>query len=957
VARAATVAPGTGATDPARYAAALSDVLWADSGGAHIDHSIAFLESTSRLAEKPAGILADLSGAYLVRAELRQTPGDLFRALDTATRAQEISPRNVVACFNRALALEYIGVDRAAAAAWDTCATIDGRSGWGLEAWRRAGERAAAAAIATPAPPSADAAAAEVETFVAVEPGAARVHGWEIVLGAWGSAVLREDSAAARRQLALAETIARALARRGGDRTLADAVDAIHAARRPEERQRLARGHVAYAQGTRIYREVDPRAAGPFVSEVLELHPRSAPLLGWSRRLEAMTLLAQGEYDTVETRFTSAGARTDTLRHPALAASYHQTRGTALLRIGRYQQARDAWATARRLFHRAGERENTAGTRYLEGDAEYLLDAPEAPATMHRAMMELRPFRRSVWLHNAFAVLGIELAERGLPHAALAVYDEGVGVARAAGHPIYEVEARLLRAQLLAAMGRQEEANADMAASEPAILRLPAGYRRDWSQVELHAARAFLLLRRDPRRAAAQMDSLLAAEGGARSEPRVLLGLLGRARARLAAGDAEAATADLDAATRMLSEQGAAVTTPRLRASILDAARETFDRLVMLRLAGGDTLGALRALERGRLSLAPGPAAPASIAGWTLPAGTAALDYAVVGDTLVAWAVTPGRVVLHRRAIDRAALLRTLEQLRVQMELRADETELRPLLAGLYRDLVQPLRAALPARARLAVVADGELADVPFAALLDAATGQYLAQSYTVVHASSLRDVRGSRGPRQTAGRPALFVADPAFDEVAYPTLSRLPGAAAEVQAVAGLYPDTLLLGGAQADTQAVARRLTRAAVFHFAGHAVFDDERPARSFLLLATRAGEPASERLTAAQLGALDLHGVELVVLSSCETLRSPRGRSGGFAGLSGALLGAGAGGVVGSPWKVEDGTVRQLMTDFHRHYRQTGDGAGALNAAQLLALDSRDPVLRSPSGWAAFRYAGS
>jgi CHAT domain-containing protein/tetratricopeptide (TPR) repeat protein len=945
---------GTDPLAPARYAAALADILWADGGGISLDRSVSFLESAARLAEKPAVVLADLAGAYLERAEVRQAPEDLFRALDAASRAVEMAPDNAVACFNRALALEYVGADRNAATAWETCAVIDGDSGWGDEARRRAGERRAAIRIQPPPRPSPGSPAADVDAFVAAEPEAARVYGWGEVLGAWGGAVLRGDSAGARRNLVLADAIAGALARRGGDRTLLDALAVIRASARTGDARRLAQGHAVYARGLRAYDDVDHTAARPFLAELRVLRPPSGPLLAWTRRLEGLVLLTEGNYAGVETLLAAAEA--DTLRHPALAASLHQTRGTALLRDGRFQQARDAWTLALRFFLRAGEKENAGGTRYLQADAEFLLGAPEAHATIHRALGELRTFRRSRWLHTAFMVLAVELAGEGLPHAALAASDEGLEVARATGRPMYEAEMRLQRAQLLVALGRRREAEAEIA-SAARVVRELEGERRRWFQGDLYAARAMLLLRDDPRRAAAEMDSLLAVPGAARTEPRVLLGLLGRAQARLAAGDAGRATADLDSATVLLAEQGGAVTTLLLRSSILDAAKATFDQLVMLQLARGDTLGALRTLERGRVSLAQGRGAAAGGERWSLPAGTAALDYALVGDTLLAWAVTPQAVRLHRRTTDRASLLRRVERLRTAMELRAPDAELRPLLAGVYDELVKPVRAALPEPARLAVVSDGELGDVPFAALYDAGAGRYLLESYTVLTVSSLRDVHGAPARPTAARRPALVVSDPAFDGAAHPGLSRLPGAAAEADAVAHLYPDTVRLRAAGADVRAVTARLPRAAVFHFAGHAVFDDERPDRSFLLLAPAPDDAGGGRLPAALLGGLDLRALDLVVLSSCETLRSPARRSGGFAGLAGALLGAGVDGVVGSPWRVDDGLTRSLMTDFHQAYRDTGDGPESLRAAQLRALRGGDLALRTPAVWAAFRYAGN
>jgi CHAT domain-containing protein len=47
----------------------------------------------------------------------------------------------------------------------------------------------------------------------------------------------------------------------------------------------------------------------------------------------------------------------------------------------------------------------------------------------------------------------------------------------------------------------------------------------------------------------------------------------------------------------------------------------------------------------------------------------------------------------------------------------------------------------------------------------------------------------------------------------------------------------------------------------------------------------------------------------------------------------------------------------MTEFHRAYRSTANGAEALRAAQLQLLHSAEPAVNSPAAWAAFRYAGS
>ena len=109
-------------------------------------------------------------------------------------------------------------------------------------------------------------------------------------------------------------------------------------------------------------------------------------------------------------------------------------------------------------------------------------------------------------------------------------------------------------------------------------------------------------------------------------------------------------------------------------------------------------------------------------------------------------------------------------------------------------------------------------------------------------------------------------------------------------------------------------------------------------------------------AAELAGLDLSRLQLVVLSACQTLRARDGRAGGFAGFAEALLSAGAGGVVGSLWRVDDASTRELMVEFHRARRQHGDAARALQAVQVRWIRSADARHRAPAAWAAFRYAG-
>lgn len=934
------------------HAAALVDLLWADGAAGSAERAIGYLQSASRLAAAPAPALADLSAAYLDRAGRTQDPRDLLEALDAAARAVEADARHPAARFNLALSMELLGLDGQAGAAWEAFAALEPRSPWAGEARRRA---RALRPPSVPAPPAEGDAARQAHAFALAAPQEAQLRGWDHVLGEWAEAALRGDAARAAERLREAGELGAGLERRGGDTTLADAVRAIRArAGDAAATRELARAHAAYAAGRAAYATGDYAPSAPHFARAAAGASSSPALRGWAELFHAVTYVYAGRPAEGEARLRAVAARADTARHPALAGRARWSLGTTLLRGGRYEQARASFRDAARLLERAGEREHLGAVQYLVGEAEFALgDARAGYAATHRALATLRPYRSSLWRHNLLGVAARTATAEGLVHAALRVQDEGVSAARGTGLTLYLAEAHLARARLRAAAGRPRAAAGDVAAGRAAVEAMEPGVKRAWFTAQLRLSEAALAAPADPVRAAAALDSVVAFFDGAGAPLLLLPALVRRAEVRLAAGRPADAAADLDRATALLARMGTDLSGAELRASLFEAARGAFDRLAMLHAGAGRDAEALAHLERGRASLEPdGAAGAAGIP--ALPPGQVALELALVGDTLLAWTVEGSRVRLARTVVDRAALAREVEHARSSLELGVGEAAARPVLSALYDRLVRPVQGRLgPAGTPVVVVADGEVAGVPFAALFDARRGRYLVEDHPLRFAGSLRDAARPRRAAPSPGR-ALLVADPAFDAGAHPALARLPGAAAEVRAVAAAYPGARVLAGAAAGRDALEGGLGAVDVVHYAGHAVFDDARPERSALVL---AGAGAAGALTAARAAELDLRHVRLVVLSACQTLRARDGRAGGFAGFTRSLLAAGAGGVLGSLWRVDDERTRALMVAFHQAYRASGDGPGALRAAQLRLLRSADPALRSPAAWAGFRYAGA
>jgi CHAT domain-containing protein len=944
-----------GADAEALHAAALLELVLADEAGNALQRSISYLQNASRMAERSGPVLADLSAALLVRAERTQNARDLFEAVETAELALVQDPRSRTARFNLALALDLLAQDAQARQAWESYLALDSTSGWAVEARGRVRELSRPPPDALPR----HGAPARLAAFAEREPQRARIWGMEALLGEWGAAVLRGDTAAAAARLRDAAALAEGLARRGGgDAAVGDMVRAIHAAAGDARATRgLALAHRQYALGMAEYWNGDRSRAEPALAGAARASASPA-LAQWATVFHAATLVYLhdgGRRDRGERMLRDLLPRVDAARHPALAGRARWNLGTTVVRSNRAPEAARLYAEAAALFARAGERENQGAVEGMRAEALFKSgDAAGAFAWVQRALTTLRPFRSSPWLHNTLYIAAGVAEQQGFMRTALRIQEEDIAVASRAQLDV-SAEAYLRRARLRTLAGLDQGAARDRAAIRSLLDRLPLDARR-WPEADLRVAEAGAALRAHPARAAAALDSVVAFFGGGASGSRLMQALVQRSDARMALGNVEGAAADLDSVVALLDAQRAGMATQPERAALVDHARQVFDGIVMLHVNAGRAEAALAYLERARTSLAGGvDAAPRTrTVVPPLPAGQVAVAYALVGDTLLTWTLSGAGVHLRRDTVDHAALGRLVERTRSTLEVGAAASASRPLLQALYDRLIRPVQGRLgPEGTPLVLLADGVLADVPFAALLDAPGGRYLVERHPLRVLGSLRDA-GRTPPAAAPAGGALLVADPAFDPRAFPGLARLPGAAAEVEALRRQYPGARVLRHDSAGPDQLRRALSRAAVVHYAGHAVFDDAQPDASFLVLApTRAG---GGRLGSAEIAGMDLRGVRLVVLSACQTLRGRQGRSGGFAGLAGAFLSAGAGGVVGTVWQVEDGSTQPLMAEFHRAWRASGDGAGALRQAQLHLLRSADPALRNPAAWAAFRYTG-
>ena len=357
-----------------------------------------------------------------------------------------------------------------------------------------------------------------------------------------------------------------------------------------------------------------------------------------------------------------------------------------------------------------------------------------------------------------------------------------------------------------------------------------------------------------------------------------------------------------------------------------------------------------------------------------LPADAALVVYGFASDRLYAFVVSGAGLYRAPIEVPRADLALRIENF---AELVASDRRAGWIAAGeaLHRDLFSPLRSLLPKSVRrLVIVADGELAPLPFDALVTeppsqrSARPRFLVEELAIVYAPSAADwaagAEASREPIRAAA--TLVVGDPSDLAAEVGSLaalvratyeeeglarSPLPFARREAELLAERRAGpTVSLAGELAREDEVKSRLREGArIAHFATHGFASSWSDHRSALVLAPAPGEDGF--LQARELSALALD-LDLVVLAACRSAAG-RVRAGDHVrSLAHSFLEAGARTVVAALWEVPDGTTFELMSGFYDELAAGRPRAEALRRAKLERLERGAP----PRAWAGLVLLG-
>ncbi|HJW95673.1 MAG TPA: CHAT domain-containing protein [Thermoanaerobaculia bacterium] len=904
----------------------------------NFDEAIAALKSASEQRPHNADFANDLAAAYLARGAYKDRQKDFADAFEVVTKAWALKKSPEIA-WTRAVTLEHLHLPDARTA-WNDYLALDPSSQWSDEArehlralaappdayqWNRVRpdvERAAREhdrntleSIATQFPQQVSALGEELLTR-----WAARVDG--------GAQPFRrtprslDDARDDESDLDAARAIGDVMASRGFG-----ALRATIAA--PLDRESI----VALARGRQLKDDKDFGGADEALRTARERALRVHSPIAQLASLElAASAFSQNDYDTTnehldiaEQEFAAASWHSSAA---VVRARIHWLRGLALIELGHPHEALKNYEEALALMKQCGHRTAQAKLNALVAQSHDALgdsdDAWQYRVEGLRIASRLDPTCLQYVLVEATVAAVIQhrpaLSETLTNRMIVVAMKQDGG---------FLGDAHIWRARALRDAG--PDALRELRDARVAAEQIPDADARGRAVANIDMATGDVLAAVEPERAIPPLSAALQFLDARGNHLLRAEAFDARARAYERVARRELASRDRESAIEEIEAQRGGIEDLRLRALFVRLARKVYTDAIELAVASRDDVRAFDLAERSRATTAGvAPAMSVERLQQILPAGVALVEYTALPRKTVAWIVRREGVTATILPTDSKAISAATERM---VAARTDRRSFDAAAAELYARIVARLRPRLRDVQTVAFVPDPSWTRVPFAALVDPASGHHLFEDMEVVTDASAAHfaLALQKSGRASGSQHMLVCADPDADNA-----PRLLAARREGDLIGRTFSGASILSGSAATREEFVAKAPSATVIHFGGHAE-NDAHDADSSALLFSGEG-----KLYAWEIRKLKLARTRLVVLAACDS-----------SAISDAFLAAGAPATIATIWAVGDVHSNALMTKLYQQLHDGDSPSHALRAAQLAVL--HDPGAR-PVDWAGFELAG-
>ena len=905
---------------------------------AEIEQAIKDLEEVVRDSGGNPDPANDLAAIYFSAAQRFERPTHLLRAVEVlAPHLRQANPPDEI-LWNAALIFEALALPEESRDAWRRYLAQDSSSPWAEEAREHLRPLEA-----LPAPGKLRRHFPFVRTSVALPSSDAgareRLESFRLqLLEAWPRDPLNEQAA----------KLAKEVLDRG---------DKVEIAHFSDLHEHLERGYLEYQLGNA------DKAAALLVATEQGLAAAKNPLSLWAIYCLALVDNSDDRLTDGQNRIDLLISRLDGKRYQELFDLANWQRGLLRYRLGRPLEALAPYQLSRTGFIGREDAENAATIDVLLGETLLSLGRDEE-AWNHlladsRLQFTVRDSRRALIraLTRANAARGA-----GFGEAAALYYQQSLGQAKASeniGH-IAIAATGAIRHQL--EMGNRREAAATFENTMASIETLPDSLGRARSLADL----APLKVELEVASLASRLEILGRAiefyRQGKIDTPEINAAFESRARLNLASGDPIRAALDLEESLNFYEQRLANSGEVAQPSSAGRPAVATYRHAIALRLELGQPEAAYRLAVRARsytLSSSDTPRA------WAdrhedlaeLAQGQALVHFLLLEDRVAIFVRSREGLDVLESPLAPPDLRRLAAEFRSLLQARVfDEEAALGVARRLYLALLAPVDRSLGSKKDLLLVAEDELATLPFSALVDPATGRYAIEDRLLLNIPS-EGVYQRALPRAREWRlegKKLALADPAFDEALWPSLKRLPGAMKEGRAAEDVFPHLNFYFGVGASAEVLRREATDAGLLLIASHSVTSSRSAGRSVLLLAKTPDHLGS--FYQKDIYELDLRANPLVVLSACGSGRTT-GEEAPPSSIANGFLAAGASMVIAPLFDVDDEKTTELMTALYNELAAGRPPVEAFRQAQLSYLADSRAKGKDPWLWSFFGAFGA
>ncbi len=273
---------------------------------------------------------------------------------------------------------------------------------------------------------------------------------------------------------------------------------------------------------------------------------------------------------------------------------------------------------------------------------------------------------------------------------------------------------------------------------------------------------------------------------------------------------------------------------------------------------------------------------------------------------------------------------------------------------ALYNQLIAPIKSYLPVSGNLVFVLDSSLQSLPMSLLHDGKEYLLNKHSISVTLNSQLRSPKALKPEQMRALIAGLSKKSPSFNELdSLKNLDPLPGVETEIADVKQNTVSAVELVNEKFTSANFQREISqkRFPIVHITTHGQFSSD-PEQTAVLAWDKAINIREFNNLVKNQALNSQPGIELLVLSACQTAKGDKRSALGIAGVAAQ---AGARSTLASLWLVEEASTAQLMGKFYQGLKKNLPKAEALRQAQLTLLAS--PEYSHPYYWSSFILVGS